>query len=603
MKKINSFSRLFIVAALCFACGFQAMAQPATSRSFIRTDNEDYDVENMIVRAWTSTLSVVYQKSNPSYSGAAGFFSIVSTNDLNSTVGWFSSPRSVETKCEITDMEILGNELYFCGMIGNDAVIGTLDLNSLYTGSGMVLHDAYVLPLLCNANIPYPQLCKPLELKKMEVFKSNELHVVAVGETYDCSNAPQKVNVAVDFIIAPYQKVFYYVDDDQLFVEPDRSLSYDDIVVTDKFVTIVGRIREGKQDPFAMTFMKPAGPGESVFQPEAPGTPHYHPFSIIPSCWGPIGTPDFHSRYIDNVTAAALSPVQAVHYKKNDILFVTQAFRDANPAAPEQGYSVDLLRVGIDPSMTVYDQIISEMFLELFSGAPQHLTELRKTHSGYSLLFDVWNFSCYFNEPTMLPSSIPGYYSFIYTQNKLFSIEGIGPSSGNRILWVGKIPNYYSLIGGSMGVNAASTCYDVLNRNFYKHNTFKLFQEKAMLWYSESSVTKLVLNPFISTKYTKEYCVYNQVPGIVFSGSVGIENVEGESQVEMMPNPASSQVTISSTEEIISIEVYDLSGKKVFEQNCESDEVQLDVSNWAKGVYSVQANTLSGTTSKKLIVQ
>ena len=56
--------------------------------------------------------------------------------------------------------------------------------------------------------------------------------------------------------------------------------------------------------------------------------------------------------------------------------------------------------------------------------------------------------------------------------------------------------------------------------------------------------------------------------------------------------------------DIQSIQIFDMTGKLVFNQNIETAEsIQLDISEWNSGIYLVQSVGTSGTTTEKLVVQ
>ncbi|WP_298898768.1 endonuclease [uncultured Psychroserpens sp.] len=73
--------------------------------------------------------------------------------------------------------------------------------------------------------------------------------------------------------------------------------------------------------------------------------------------------------------------------------------------------------------------------------------------------------------------------------------------------------------------------------------------------------------------------------------------------IKLYPNPVKgNEVTIVSNEDI-SVEVYDLLGKKVSEQNITLEHQTLDISGLSKGMYIIRLNSSKGSISKKLIRQ
>ena len=70
-----------------------------------------------------------------------------------------------------------------------------------------------------------------------------------------------------------------------------------------------------------------------------------------------------------------------------------------------------------------------------------------------------------------------------------------------------------------------------------------------------------------------------------------------------MPNPAGESVTVASSFELRSVEVYDMSGRQVWGKECTGLSVTVDVSDWAEGTYIVVVRNLHGTATKKLVVE
>ena len=92
----------------------------------------------------------------------------------------------------------------------------------------------------------------------------------------------------------------------------------------------------------------------------------------------------------------------------------------------------------------------------------------------------------------------------------------------------------------------------------------------------------------------------------VFTGAhhdtpVSIGNLDRFTQ--MMPNPASGQVTVLSSYRLSRVVVYDLSGHSVLEHEDEGLTTTFDVSGLAKGVYVVAIHTPAGIATKRLVVE
>ena len=86
--------------------------------------------------------------------------------------------------------------------------------------------------------------------------------------------------------------------------------------------------------------------------------------------------------------------------------------------------------------------------------------------------------------------------------------------------------------------------------------------------------------------------------------TVGIATLRTvERYVNLLPNPASERVQVTSSFGLRGIEVYNAAGVKVQEQRAVGYTATLDISALPEGSYLVRVATPSGTVTKKLVVQ
>jgi acetyl-CoA carboxylase carboxyl transferase subunit beta len=95
---------------------------------------------------------------------------------------------------------------------------------------------------------------------------------------------------------------------------------------------------------------------------------------------------------------------------------------------------------------------------------------------------------------------------------------------------------------------------------------------------------------------------------LIDEGLVGINNLTYENAITIYPNPANDKITISlntqlTNQHINQITITDLSGKIVSQLNNELTEVEIDVSNYASGIYFVKVNINDEQSIQKLIIE
>ncbi len=94
----------------------------------------------------------------------------------------------------------------------------------------------------------------------------------------------------------------------------------------------------------------------------------------------------------------------------------------------------------------------------------------------------------------------------------------------------------------------------------------------------------------------KSACV-NFVPGT----NVGINEAAETINLELYPNPTSSNVTVSANENISNITITDMLGKVVFELQEVGKTVTISTVNFSKGFYLVRVESNGAIATKKLI--
>jgi GEVED domain/Secretion system C-terminal sorting domain len=83
--------------------------------------------------------------------------------------------------------------------------------------------------------------------------------------------------------------------------------------------------------------------------------------------------------------------------------------------------------------------------------------------------------------------------------------------------------------------------------------------------------------------------------------SSGLNNLEGETMVELYPNPSTGMIYISTKETIESIEVYSTTGELI--EIIESNFSSIDLSSSTEGIYFVTINTSGNSVTKRVIIQ
>lgn len=87
---------------------------------------------------------------------------------------------------------------------------------------------------------------------------------------------------------------------------------------------------------------------------------------------------------------------------------------------------------------------------------------------------------------------------------------------------------------------------------------------------------------------------------------LSVRNLSLDYQIKLSPNPAADIVTITDMDqhqEERTIQLYDITGKKVMSSNHTEAQIKLDISGLRNGMYLLEIETLRGKAMQKLIIQ
>lgn len=126
-------------------------------------------------------------------------------------------------------------------------------------------------------------------------------------------------------------------------------------------------------------------------------------------------------------------------------------------------------------------------------------------------------------------------------------------------------------------------------------------------WYSNMELTdELSVNTILQDNYT--YYVTQTIAGcesaalaITINSTLGTADFENNMFI-FYPNPVKSDIHISSAEVITSVELFDISGRKVITlQQQESNKIVLNLSSLSKGIYTLKVKSGNAVKTSKII--
>lgn len=242
--------------------------------------NAIYSVSNTVsasslIRNYKKGIDIVYNTP-----GGSSFF-YIDRNTGNAT------EASINNLMSVTDMEIVGKELYFCGDFFGYPAIGRFDINSFFFGGG----QAEIVNIAPSNTA----------LKKLEVqyISNSDIHVYVLGLVTLASPIGP---------ISDYTALFDCMFDGTIWdvtshYEQGYNYRMYDLTVTDRFLYVVGE-KYGGYTEYSNTYSLPA-PGNNHLLPSGPNvitmsnslTQYYYPVSetltetlqmdsIVTACYG-----------------------------------------------------------------------------------------------------------------------------------------------------------------------------------------------------------------------------------------------------------------------------------------------------------------------------
>ena len=114
--------------------------------------------------------------------------------------------------------------------------------------------------------------------------------------------------------------------------------------------------------------------------------------------------------------------------------------------------------------------------------------------------------------------------------------------------------------------------------------------------------TQIITTFFYNLKI-QESCLSNfSATNAVFVTPSEINNFES-TYINVYPNPAADKVYIASKNNISSLKIFDLSGKLCYVDNTISDQHEVDISEFLKGIYTINIIDRENSYVTKLFVE
>ena len=200
--------------------------------------------DTSIVREWKDKQALIYSK----HPEAGNWFHLVKSTG--------TTVSSVKVACEVKDMEIVDDTVYYCCMEPGSMYIGYFTIPDLLSP---VMHET----LVRIDPAPFAVLTKEMRPRRLEVFHvADGLHVIMLYDNKFISNSVKRVLVDV---YRQYSVPGWKAEHGAYNWDDSGNIFYgDDIAVTDNYVVLVGH-KHYSSGIHARSFYKPTNSASNIF--------------------------------------------------------------------------------------------------------------------------------------------------------------------------------------------------------------------------------------------------------------------------------------------------------------------------------------------------
>ncbi|MCK9481965.1 MAG: serine hydrolase [Bacteroidia bacterium] len=159
-----------------------------------------------------------------------------------------------------------------------------------------------------------------------------------------------------------------------------------------------------------------------------------------------------------------------------------------------------------------------------------------------------------------------------------------------------RLPNLQLQFNGYLNPNAPADMYAALGKNGQFINVVPSMNLTFIRMGNAptSSAVPFTMNDTIWQKLIEIMCNKTAVTQV---------SVERNAVLQVYPNPAQHTFTIELPNKSFSLEVFDITGRKIYAQDNISNRTEIDCSNFSRGIYKVQVTDSKNSYNQKLIIQ
>lgn len=326
------------------------------------------------------------------------------------------------------------------------------------------------------------------------------------------------------------------------------------------------------------------------------------------------GGSNFQNFRFNNSDSTVYGLVINANYDSTDEFTKTEMFLstinvqtgELNQISPNPiGMGYALAGSAIDPYQKVfyYSTGTYLMGIDMYTGSVYSMAKITIPQGG--VIFDNFTYNCVDN--TIYGLIRNNYFSKYYDETIQDSIEMLDSTS----IHLGKIDpttgivttiSPYSIAQGGYSLNSGSTI-DPNSLTYYYNNGQELVGVSLVSGLIESRNNVFgINNKFFELMRIQSDCI-EATEALRGNPVLSVETNEDSYQTIMFPNPTNDVLKIQSTQNITSVNVFSSNGTIISSVTPNAPSVELNVADFADGVYFIQYNVNNDTFIRKIVKQ
>ena len=203
-----------------------------------------------------------------------------------------------------------------------------------------------------------------------------------------------------------------------------------------------------------------------------------------------------------------------------------------------------------------------------------------------------------YNDGTSIAGGIVGFAGGISALLSCYNIGNVNGNSSSGLIAQVENENTFAADNCFMADHNESNGYgESLSTDFMKSDEFVAMLNKYDNYYKKD------VEPFVNDGYP--IIDTEKIPAFDIDGTIGVEESVTETNIEIYPNPASDFVRVSTVNgQQSTVRVYNTLGMLVEEFEMQSNEIEINVSDYKSGMYFINISTDNGDTfTEKVVVR